>query len=153
MIEAVIFDWGRTIYDPESQQLFPQTEQVLSNLTFRQLRLGLVSIADTSIEDRHEDLRRFGISHFFQAVQIFGRREQKDFTEVLQGLRVEASRSAVVGDNLGREITLGNRIGAYTIWTRQRLSGVYVPRNAEEMPKAIIEAIPELVSLIDKLNA
>lgn len=153
MIEAAVFDYGRTIYDPETDQLFPHTTEVFEELISRRIRLGLVSIAERSVEQRHEDLVRLGIDHFFEAVQIFGLREQKDFTQVLEKLEIEAARCIVVGDSLRREISEGNRIGAYTVWTRQKLSGLYTPRNELETPGATIDAIEELIPLVDKLNS
>jgi hypothetical protein len=32
VIKVIIFDWGRTLYDPERQALFPQTGEVLEAL-------------------------------------------------------------------------------------------------------------------------
>lgn len=153
MIEAAVFDYGRTIYDPEAGQLFPHATEVFEGLIARGVRLGLVSIAERSVEERQKDLVRLGIDHFFEAVQIFGLRDQKDFTQVLEHLGIGATRSMVVGDNLRKEIAEGNRIGAYTVWTRQKLSGLYTPRDEIETPKATIDAIEELVLLIDRLNS
>lgn len=152
MIEAIIFDYGRTIYDPETGQLFPGTTNVFDELIARKIRLGLVTIAETTTEERYADLVRLGIENFFGAVQIFGRREEKDFTKVLEQLKTEAARTMVVGDNLRKEITLGNRIGAYTVWTKQRLFGLYTPKNQLETPRAVIDTIQELVPLVDRLN-
>lgn len=153
MIETTIFDYGRTIYDPETGQLFPHTTEVFEELIKRRIRLGLVSIAERSVAKRQEDLVRLGIDHYFGAVQIFGLRDQKDFTQVLQQLETEAARCMVVGDNLSREIAEGNRIGAYTVWTRQKLSGLYTPRNELEAPRATIDVIEGLVPLVDRLNS
>jgi FMN phosphatase YigB (HAD superfamily) len=58
----------------------------------------------------------------------------------------------VVGDNLKREITAGNKIGAFIVWTRQNLSDDWKPQNELQVPKATIEAIEELVPLIKGLN-
>lgn len=65
----------------------------------------------------------------------------------------KAENCLVVGDNLKREITAGNTIGAFTVWTRQRLSDDWKPQNEIQTPKATIEAIEELIPLIEKLNS
>jgi len=59
----------------------------------------------------------------------------------------------IVGDNLKREIESGNKIGAFTVWTRQNLSADWKPQNEMQIPKATINAIEELFPLIEKLNS
>ena len=52
IIKAIIFDWGRTLYDGENQMLFPGTENVLQILSTLYI-LVIVSLAsDGNIEKR-----------------------------------------------------------------------------------------------------
>ena len=152
MIEAVIFDFGRTLYNPETSRLFPQTEEVLAELNSRKLKLALVSIADRTKTERLDDLVKLKIRDYFRAIHIFGRREEKDFTAILDQLEVASTNTMIIGDNLKREITLGNTIGAYTVWTKQNLSGPYIPKNELQTPNATIEQITELIPIIADLN-
>lgn len=148
---SVIFDYGRTIYDPTTDQLFPDTKRVLGALKDRGLKLGLVSIAERTIGQRYGDLVRFGILDYFDEVEVLERRgRDKDFKGIFDRLGVEAQRSIIVGDNLKREIRAGNLIGAYTVWTRERLSGTYIPLESLQTPRAIIDRLGELIPLVDQ---
>lgn len=155
-LEAVIFDFGRTLYDPSTGTTFPETHNTLEALKERELKLGLVSVTNTDdLELRVSELRDLGLRDFFSAIDIIGRTHgQKDFTKVLGALNLfkTPEKCAVVGDNLKKEIAAGNRIGAYTIWTKQRLLSERAPQDTHQIPKATINKIEELVPLIDSLN-
>jgi len=43
MIKAVIFDYGRTLVDSESDDLFPEAKGILNELLEKKLKLALVS--------------------------------------------------------------------------------------------------------------
>jgi len=155
-IEAVIFDCGRTLYDPETGLLFPESRKTLENLTQKGLKLGLLSVAVTDdIAPRFKELEFFEMNDFFQSIDIVPRSTQgKDFTKILKDFKMEEKvfNCLIVGDNLKREITAGNEIGAITVWTRQNLSADWEPQTEMQTPKFIINKIEELVPLIERLN-
>lgn len=155
-IEGVIFDFGRTLYDPTTQGLFPRTIETLDGLTTRGLKLGLVSIAETDFIDRRvQELADLGIGQLLQAIDIIARSAKaKVFTKILRelGLEDKPENCMVVGDNLKREIVSGNAIGAYTVQTRQRLLFDTKPKDESQTPKVTISTIEELVPLVDLLN-
>jgi len=156
-IEAVLFDFGRTIYDSEMGSLFPGTIKTLESLSEQGLKLGLLTVAETNdLDSRVKELDNLGLSGFFQSIDIVPRSTKgKDFKKLLRdfGMEEKTENCLVVGDNLKREITAGNTIGAFTVWTRQRLSDDWKPQNEIQTPKVTIEAIEELIPLIEKLNS
>lgn len=155
-IEGVIFDFGRTLYDPTTRALFPKSIDTLDTLSSRGLRLGLASIAETDdTERRVQELTDLGIGQFFQAMDIIARSaREKDFTNVLAGLGMEnePQNCAAVGDNLKKEIEAGNRMGMFTIQTRQRLLFDAKPKNKFQIPKATVDVIEEIIPVIDRIN-
>ncbi len=157
-IEAVVFDFGRTLGNPDTKQLFPGVVDVLQQLRDREIRLALVTIARYA-SSREDELAAFGLTRFFSTVEILdfrSGRPRKDFGALLVGMGVEPQGSAVVGDNLEEEIRAGNEIGAYTIWTTQNLSrkGLQLPEEGSiYRPRDTIRAITELVPKIDPLNS
>jgi len=46
MIKAVIFDWGRTLYDNENNDLFPDAKEILEYLS-KKYKLAIVSMANS----------------------------------------------------------------------------------------------------------
>lgn len=154
-IEAVIFDFGRTLYNHDTGDLIPQSIETLSQLRDMGLKLGLVSIALTDdLNPRLQQLDQFGLTKLFQSIDIQPRSQiGKDFTKVLSELSVTNNQKClVVGDNLKRDIACGNVLGTFTVWTRQNLSANWQPQNEIQQPKAIIERIQDLVPLIKRMN-
>lgn len=155
-IEGIIFDFGRTIYDPDTQGLFPNTIETLYRLTSRRLKLGLVSLAETDdVEKTAQQLVDLGIIQFFWAIDIIAKSvNKKDFTKILKSLGLEdrPEKCLVVGDNLTKEILSGNAIGAYTVQTKQKLLHDSIPTDESQTPKTTINTIEELIPLVDQLN-
>ncbi len=155
-IEAVIFDFGRTLYDTSTGTTFPEAIPTLISLKERELKLGLVTIAVTDDTGaRMRELEELEIKDYFESIDVIGRSVRgKDFSRVLGefNLLLTPEKCMVVGDNLKREITSGNKIGAYTVWTRQNLSGKWLPQNEEQTPRAIIDNLSQIIPLVDGLN-
>lgn len=153
-IETIIFDFGRTLFNPDTGTLFPDTIETLEKLEQKGIKMGLLSVAITEdTTQRLDELEDLGLIRFFQSVDIVPRNTQgKDFTNVLKGLDVDGdfSKCMVVGDNLKREIESGNKIGAYTVWTKQNLSDDWRPQNEMQIPKETISDIKEIIALVDR---
>lgn len=150
--QAVLFDYGRTLYDPTRNDLFPHVPEVLEFIQGKSIGIGLVTVAlGENLNERYDDLNRFGLTRYFDEIEVISRRRaQKDFTEILAKLGVAPSDSMVVGDNLKREIEAGNRIGAFTVWTRERLLGRPEPRTSLQVPGTTIDKIKELIPHVEQ---
>ncbi len=92
MIKAIIFDWGRTLYDSENQALFPGTEKVLQFLSKLYL-LVIVSLAsDGNIEKRMQILRACGIEKYFAAVYFAQNDKDSLYAMALSRLMLDVQR-------------------------------------------------------------
>lgn len=155
-VEAVIFDCGRTLYDPIKLSLFPGARETLEGLSQMGIKLGLLSVAVTDdISPRLREIESFGLSSLFQSIDILQRSTiGKDFSRVLKDLGMENNMEncMVVDDNLKRGIQSANILGLYTVWTRQNLSADWQPQNEMQNPKFIINNIQELIPLVEDLN-
>ena len=155
-VEAVVFDCGRTLFSPDTEGLLPGVKEILTDLKGRNIKLGLLTVAVTDdVSQRDKQIDDFGMRDFFEAVEIVPRSTQgKDFGNIFKSLGVESNpgNCLVVGDNLKREIEAGNRIGAWTVWTRQNLSADWKPQNEMQEPKIIINDIREVVMVVDELS-
>ena len=126
-IKAVIFDWGRTLHDPDTDGLFPGTQEVLEELSKR-YTLALVTLAKSqSPEDRRHTIRESEIAPYFRAIIVGSEEKDALYEEVLKELALLPENVAVVDDRTIRGISLGNRSGAMTIWMRRG-------KFAEELP-------------------
>jgi len=157
MVEAVVFDCGRTLFNPDTGDLLPGVRETLTDLKCREIKLGLLTVAVTDdVSQRDKEIAGFGMRDFFEAIEIIPRSARgKDFKNIFINLGVEKKpgNCLVVGDNLKREIEAGNRIGAWTVWTRQNLSADWRPQNEMQEPKIIIDDIREVTAVVDELNS
>ena len=108
MIEAAIFDYGRTLHDPETDQLFPGCEAILISLKDSGIKLALVSRGQDT-DKRRQDFERFNLPEFFQVLDIIGEGAKKEFSHILEKLGVKPENTIVVGDRVKSEILEGNK--------------------------------------------
>jgi FMN phosphatase YigB (HAD superfamily) len=147
MIKAIIFDWGRTLYDSERQALYPHTEEVLSDLSIK-YKLIIVSLAsDGNISQRNSLLQDSGIAKYFTAVYFAERDKDSLYRIALQALDLKPQEVAIVDDRVIRGIRWGNQHGATTIWLRQ---GKFMDEEPDEetgAPTYCISKIEDMCAL------
>ena len=147
MIEAIIFDWGRTLYDSEREALFPEVPGLLPHLA-RSYRLAIVSLVSSDYErraaERRAALRAMGLEPYFAAVRFVAADKDRAYTETLAELGVGPAAVAIVDDRARRGIAWGNRHGATTVWLRRG-------RFADEIPDADTGAPTHTIGAIGAL--
>ncbi|HEX5505394.1 MAG TPA: HAD hydrolase-like protein [Thermomicrobiales bacterium] len=150
-VEAIIFDWGRTLYDSDSGDLVPRVPDLLARLV-RRYRLAIVSLITGDYEGRLARrlalLRERDIARHF-AVVLFGR-DDKDglYATALARLGLGARAVAVVDDRVVRGIRWGNRHGATTIWLRGGKFADELPDDETGRPTHTIGSITDLDELL-----
>lgn len=150
-VEAVIFDWGRTLYDSDKGDLFPGVPDLLARLA-RRYRLAIVSLItgdyDARLAGRLALLRERNIARHFSVV-LFGR-DDKDglYATALARLQLDARDVAIVDDRVVRGIRWGNRRGATTIWLRGGKFAGELPDDETGRPTHTIGSITDLDGLL-----
>lgn len=113
MIKAVIFDYGYTIYDPETKGFQPDALATVATLS-KKFKLILVSrTADT--KKRLEEIEKAGFDRYFDFIKVIDKdKETKNFEDILNHFKYQPEEFLVVGDRITSEITEGNRKGMKT---------------------------------------
>ncbi len=144
MLKAIIVDWGRTLYDSERSQLFPDARNVLDRLS-RQYLLAIVALAtDGDIERRLSVLHDEELERLFSVV-LFAKSDKNSlYEQALAQLRLHASEVAIVDDRIIRGIAWGNEHGAVTIWIRR---GKYMDEEPDQATGTATHTISELSDL------
>lgn len=150
-IEAAIFDYGRTLHDPDTDQLFPQVTSILEHLREHHVKLALVSRGQ-DVTQRRKDITRLGLDNFFDVVDVVAQSSAKEFDKILERLNVVANRSVVIGDRIRSEIVEGNRVGAATIWFKQGKFRDEVPETLKETPNYTITSLDELLPVLNSFS-
>jgi len=127
-LAGLIFDYGRTLYDPATGDVLPDAAPTLAALAAMH-RLAIVSLVGGDDYPgrraaRVALLRDRDLARHFAATDKDGL-----YRRALADLDLAATRVAIVDDRVCRGIARGNRHGATTIWFRNG-------RFRDELPDA-----------------
>lgn len=141
MTNIIIFDFNRTLYDPETDSLMEGAFTVLEALFARGEELHLVSRQEGGREDL---LQRLGIDYFFTSVHFVPEKTRAHFQDIIASTSDVSREVYVVGDYLKSEIALGNQCGAKTLWLKRGAFADDMPLPHEE-PWRTIHSLKEIL--------
>ena len=152
MVRAILFDWGRTLFDSERGALFPEAVAVVERLS-RTHTLAIVSLATGDnwaerVEARRGVLRESGIEPYFARALFDPADKDRLYAEALAALGVRAGEVAIVDDRAARGVRWGNRHGAVTVWLRRGKFARELPGEETGRPTHTIGSLAELVGLL-----
>lgn len=152
MIRAIVFDWGRTLYDSETADFFPAVPDLLADLSGR-YKLAIVSLVsgdyDTRLAARQSALREADLARFFSIVRFVPLDKEAAYEETLVAFDVRGDEVAIVDDRASRGIAWGNRRGATTIWLRRGRFADELPDRETGEPTHTITEIGDLAALLE----
>lgn len=137
----VIFDWKRTLYDPDTQTLLPGVQHLLSMLHAQQIKTILVGKGS---DEMYAEVDRLGVKNYFSAV-IF-QPEKKNLNIIKKYFPEE--ELVVIGDRVRSEIALGNEMGAKTIWIKAGKFAYEDPIDSSQEPTYTATNIFEVEELL-----
>ncbi|MCL5427780.1 MAG: HAD hydrolase-like protein [Candidatus Marsarchaeota archaeon] len=143
MIRGVIFDFNRTLYDPDSRQLAEGALQLLGRLRSRGYAMCLIS--KKSAEDRRGHIASLGIGVYFKRILVIeGSKQEAHFSECMDAMALPSREIAVVGDRIREEIALGNRMGMRTVWYRAGKFADELPEGEDQEPWATVTSLDDV---------
>jgi FMN phosphatase YigB (HAD superfamily) len=143
---GIIFDFNRTLYNPETGSLTDGARNMLIELVEAEHHVCLY--AKKTADDRREKLKELDIEHYFSAVRFVEEKNLSDLKGFAEFLKLEPKDIYIVGDRVRSEIFLGNLLGANTIWYRQGKFASELPTRVEERPQYTITDFDELGYII-----
>jgi len=145
MKKIIIFDFNRTIYDPDKNCLAPYVKFILRILIRRGFTLYLISQANLSREDLIGNL---GIKQYFSKIIITKNKSKKDFERIVALKLIDRNASFVIGDRTRKEIRIGNSLGLQTIWFKAGKFANEKPRTKNEQPKYAVRKLKDVLKII-----
>jgi FMN phosphatase YigB (HAD superfamily) len=136
----ILFDYNRTLFDPEARALYEGVPQLLEDLSVRN-DLFLVSRNEPG---RASAFSALGISRYFKKT-IFADDKSAELFRELCG---ESADVFVVGDRVREEISIGNQLGWKTVWVRQGKFAHELPSNAHEDPMFTVRDVREIKTIL-----
>lgn len=116
MNQLIIFDFNRTLYDPDANQLIDGAQSLLDTARDQGYTLILLAMAAPS---RQALIEQLGIAEYFAEIILMDAKSQKVFRQLAQKYDTDLSKSFVIGDRALGEITYGHKAGWPTVWYRQ----------------------------------
>lgn len=138
---TIIFDFNRTIYDPDAGALVPGALVLLQNLFAKGHTLFLVSKLEAG---REAALEHLGIRHFFTDAK-FVENKREALEEII---RASPPPVYVMGDHLHDEIRAGNALGARTIWLKRGRFMNLIPEGKDDEPWRTVDDLMHIEELI-----
>lgn len=145
MKKVVIFDFNRTIYDPEAGRLVKNARFTLRTLLRRGFYLYLISYAG---ESRRRLIKNLNIDQYFRRVMVTRTKSKKDFERIVNSRSVICSSSFVIGDRVRKEIKIGNLLGMQTIWVRGGKFAKEFPRRLIERPTYAVIELKNILNIV-----
>lgn len=147
-MKTCIFDWKRTLYDPQTHGLIDGALDVLKWLQSQQAKVVLIG---KGTQDMYDEVDRLGVKAYFSYIHF--REGPKDISLYTQFIDIPRPKDTVIiGDRITSEISVGNSLGATTIWIRQGKFADEAPTQPQQQPNHTITALPELVPLLTQLG-
>ncbi|EKE15794.1 MAG: hypothetical protein ACD_11C00105G0019 [uncultured bacterium] len=136
----IIFDYNRTIFDPDTDNLYAGVFDLLKNLS-KKHELFLISRNEPGRKNR---MMEIGISEFFRKAIFIEMKSKKIFKELVG----ENELALVVGDSIKDEIRIGNKLGFVTIRVKIGKFSRQISMDKSEVAKHNVYSIVELEKII-----
>lgn len=143
---TIIFDWKRTLYDPDSKTLINGTLQLLKYLKQKNVALFLIGKGGSEM---NQEVKRLKIYKYFSKI-IF--EEEKKSERLFKPFisKKNSSLTLIVGDRVRSELEIGNKLKVITIWVKQGKFAEELPLNKNQKPIYIVYSIFELLEFFQK---
>jgi FMN phosphatase YigB (HAD superfamily) len=144
MIYSIIFDWKRTLYDPESKALIPGASQIIKACFDLKIPLYLIGKGQ---EEMYSEVKRLGVENYFEKILfVEGSKNPKDFESCID--KLIPKNTFVIGDRIRSELQVGKSLGCTTVWIKQGKFATEEPESPEQNPDYVFENLEQAISLI-----
>lgn len=148
MIKGIIFDFNRTLYDPEKKDLYEGSLELLGKLA-EKYKLALISYG---LSDRKKLIENLELKRYFAKIIIVPEKRKEHLFECIATFGCQSEEILVVGDRVKSEITLANELGMVTCWLRKGKFADERPTRPSEEPDFSIFFLSDLPEVLSDLN-
>lgn len=143
-MDIIIFDWKRTLYDPDNKELISGVLDLLEYIKSQNIQMVLVGKGG---EDMQGEVNRLGVKNYFKHI-VFAQGE-KDPEVFASHMTQDPKKTVIIGDRVRSELKIGKSLGAITIWIKQGKFAAEEPENEEQEPDYIVNSLGEcLINLL-----
>lgn len=145
MVRAIIFDWKRTLYDPDNRVLIDGATELLEYIRRKNIKMILMGKGG---EDMQKEVERLRVEQFFSHIVFAeGEKDPKVFAKYIE----ESKRTLFIGDRVRSELEIGNKLGATTVWIKQGKFAQEEPENKQQEPNYTVASLNDCLNLLKGL--
>ncbi len=148
--KLIIFDWGRTLYNPETERLFSDTIEVLDHLSQKYI-LAIVALAtagEEKIQERLRIIKENNLEQYFESILFDTKDKDSMYAKTLRALELKPEEAVIVDDRVIRGIKWGNQNGTTTIWFRNGKFKDELPNEETGKPTYTVHHLSEFNEMI-----
>jgi ribonucleotide monophosphatase NagD (HAD superfamily) len=143
MLNSIIFDWKRTLYDPEGSNLIDGAVEVLNYFSRHNIPMFLIGKGQ---KEMHDETIRLDVAKYFQDILfVESSKNPNDFFRFMK--MNERYKTLIIGDRIKSEIKLGNSVDATTIWIRRGKFANEEPESEDEKPNYTVNNLLGIIDL------
>ena len=152
-IKAIIFDWGRTLYDVDNKKEISDSEDVLSYCKQKGYKICVASLArpltGDNAEERRKQIETSSLCKYIDMLEVSDVKEKDEMLDKLvKKLDIPKKEILLVDDRVVKSIKYGNKNGHPTAWLKSGPFADELPNSETGIPTFIIETLSELKNLI-----
>lgn len=126
MNKLIIFDFNRTLYDPDTGQLIDGALRLVQYAAQSGYTLVLLAQATPS---RANLIKELGLADFFAEIILTERKTLHHIHALEKKYQAKPKYSYLIGDRARGEIALGHAAGWQTIWLKQGRFATEIPEG------------------------
>lgn len=145
-LNIIIFDWKRTLYDPDNKVL---TEGALSLLEFINSKNITMVLIGKGGKEMDEEVNRLGVKKYFK--QVIFSEGSKDQNKFVSFISEDPRQTFFIGDRVRSELEIGKKLGVTTIWVKQGKFATELPENNDQKPDYTVQSLSECLDFLKSL--
>lgn len=147
MIANIIFDWKRTLYNPEEKSLIFGSLELLNFIFQKNIPMVLIGKGG---EDMYQEVDRLNIKKYFTDILFKeGEKEVETFRQYVN--EKQPKSTLLIGDRVRSELEVGNILGATTVWVKQGQFATEEPKNEDQKPDFTVGSLNEVSKIISEM--
>lgn len=145
-MKTFIFDWKRTLYDPDSQELISGARETLEFLKNKGLSLVLVGMGS---REMYEEVERLGVKDYFSHINFLQERKHAALFAAFINQQ-SPGETVFIGDRVKSELAVGNSLGATTVWIKEGYFAAQEPESPAEQPTYTFNSLQEFKKFLER---
>lgn len=139
----IIFDWKRTLYDPDKKELIDGALDLLKFIHKKGIKIILIGKGG---EDMKEEVKRLQVGDYFFKIVFCD--QAKDIEIYRPYITKQNPKDTLfIGDRIHSELEVGKKLGATTVWIRQGKFATEEPQTVDQQPDFTISTLNDCLNL------